>query len=172
MELWDLLDESRRPLGRTQRRGAPMRPDEYHVVVEIWTVDDGGRILLTLRAPEKEAYPGKWENTGGSILAGETSRQGAVHELFEETGISAAEDELDFWETVQRPSVFLDTYLLRRNVPLSDLVMQACETVSAKWVTLPQIAELIVRGELAEPVRERFLCLRSRLEAQLTPGIK
>ena len=59
MELWDLLDESRRPLGRTQRRGAPMRPDEYHVVVEIWTVDDGGRILLTLRAPEKEAYPGK-----------------------------------------------------------------------------------------------------------------
>ena len=33
-------------------------------------------------------------NTGGSVLAGETSRQGAVRELKEETGIGVSEEEL------------------------------------------------------------------------------
>ncbi len=169
MELWDLLDQTRRPLGATHRRGDPLRPDEYHVVVEVWTVNSAGEVLLTLRAPEKDAYPGKWENTGGSVLAGETSLQGAVRELFEETGIRAGEDELLYLETAHRPSVFLDTYLLRRDVPLSALLMQAGETVAARWAALPQIDALIAHGELAEPVRERYLRLRRRLE-ELAPA--
>ena len=74
MELWDLFDNGRNPLGRTHRRGTPTTPGEYHVVVSIWTADSSGNFLLTLRDPAKESYPNHWENTGGSALAGDTSR--------------------------------------------------------------------------------------------------
>jgi len=39
-----------------------------------------------LRHPNKKEYSNYWENTGGSVLSGETSKVGAIRELFEETG--------------------------------------------------------------------------------------
>ena len=33
MELWDLYDEHRAPLGRTHQRGLPLAPGEYHLAV-------------------------------------------------------------------------------------------------------------------------------------------
>ena len=85
-ELWDLYDIKRNPLGLTHVRGTRMRRGTYHIAVGIWTVNDRNEILITLRSPEKHDWPDLWENTAGSLLAGETSRQGAVRELFEEPG--------------------------------------------------------------------------------------
>ena len=53
MELWDLLDKDRNPLGRTHPRGRqyPMPPHTYHTVVSVFTVDRQNRLLLTRRAP-------------------------------------------------------------------------------------------------------------------------
>lgn len=45
-----------------------------------------GKLLTTERSRNK-TYPLKWEVTGGSILKGETAAEGAVRELYEETGI-------------------------------------------------------------------------------------
>ena len=75
MELWDLLDKDRRPLGQTHPRGRqyPMPHGTYHTVVTVYTVDDRGRLLLTRRAACKGMYPGWWEVTGGSGIAGEDS---------------------------------------------------------------------------------------------------
>ena len=85
-ELWDLYDIKRNPLGLTHVRGTRMRRGTYHIAVGIWTVNDRNEILITLRSPEKHDWPDLWENTAGSLLAGETSRQGAVRELFEDKG--------------------------------------------------------------------------------------
>ena len=81
---------------------------EYHIVVEVWTVNNDGEILLTLRHPDKKEYPNFLENTGGSTVAGETSREGAVRELFEETGIVAAENELFYLGTNIGKAAFID----------------------------------------------------------------
>ena len=93
MELWDLLDKDRRPLGQTHPRGRqyPMPHGTYHTVVTVYTVDDRGRLLLTRRAACKGMYPGWWEVTGGSGIAGEDSLTSARRELREETGITARE---------------------------------------------------------------------------------
>lgn len=55
MEVWDLYDEDREPLGITHERGIPMKEGTYHVVVDIWTVTPEGKILLTQRHPEKNS---------------------------------------------------------------------------------------------------------------------
>ena len=156
MELWDLFDSARSPLGKTRLRGTPGSPGEYHIVVSIWTVDSAGHILLTLRDSTKESYPDRWENTGGSALAGETSRQAAARELMEETGIVAGENELiRLGEQVVRDS-FVDHYLLRRDVPIGDIRLQEGETADARWVMLSQLDAMITDLSLAKPIGEQF----------------
>ena len=93
MELWDLYDKDRRPLGRTHQRGLPVPPGAYHLAVIVVILNPKGEVLLTRRAPEKDACPGWWENTGGSVLAGETSLEAITRELREETGLAARPEE-------------------------------------------------------------------------------
>ena len=149
-------------LGKTRLRGTPGNPGEYHIVVSIWTVDSAGNILLTLRDSAKESYPDCWENTGGSALTGEASRQAAVRELHEETGIVASEDELILLgEQIARDS-FVDHYLLRRDVPINEIRLQPGETAGAMWVTLATLDEMIADLSLAKPIGEQFNEIRER----------
>ena len=165
MELWDLYDSERRPLGRTHRRGDEMRPGEYHIDVEIWTVNSKKEILVTLRDPGKEMFPNKWEPTGGAALAGETSVEGAVRELREETGISVSESELFLLGTQQREFDFMDAYLLHCDISVSGLTLQEGETVDAKWVTPEQLEEMCADGSFAAPGGQRFALFRDKIMA-------
>ena len=162
MEYWDLYDRNRLPLGRTHLRGTPCANGEFHLVVSIWTVDSSGNILLTLRDPIKESYPNHWENTGGSALAGETSLQAAVRELEEETGIVATEAELRFLATEITRDTFVDHYFLRRDLPLSEILLQKGETADARWVTLEQLDAMVADLSLAKPIGDQFIGIRER----------
>lgn len=166
-ELWDLYDIKRNPLGLTHVRGTRMRRGTYHIAVGIWTVNDRNEILITLRSPEKHDWPDLWENTAGSLLAGETSRQGAVRELFEETGIRASEDELFFLGTETGRSTIGDCYIVRKNVDIRDIVFQKGETCCARWVTLPDLDEMIEGDLVAPPVAARLVKVRGRFEDYL-----
>lgn len=156
MEMWDLFDKMRRPLSRTHLRGTPLNPNEYHLVVEIWTVNSNKEILITLRDPHKEKYPNQWEITGSSAIAGETSRQAAVRELQEETGITAKEDELIFLGTTQGRSHFVDAYLLHRDIAIPELTLQEGETVDAKWISLDQLNAMIENHSLVIPTGKQL----------------
>ena len=163
MESWDLFDEARNPLFRAHLRGTPCLSGEFHVVVSIWTVDSRGNILLTLRDPAKESYPNHWENTGGSVLAGETSIHAAVRELEEETGIVATESELRLIGTERTKDSFVDHYLLRRDLALAEVRLQEGETADARWVTLSELDAMVADLTLAKPIGEQFNGIRKRL---------
>ena len=83
MELNDVYDQDRNLTGRTHRRGTPWRKGEFGFVVCVWVYDGKGKVLLTRRAPQK-SFPHTWENSGGAVKAGETSRQAIARELREE----------------------------------------------------------------------------------------
>ena len=78
MELWDVYDENRKMTGKTHERGVPLGPGEYHIIADVWTVNQRSEILLTRRHPDKP-YGLLWECTGGSVLTGENSVEGALH---------------------------------------------------------------------------------------------
>jgi len=164
MELWDLYDENRRLLDRTHRRGEQMKTGEFHVVVEVWTINAEGEILVTLRDPNKRDYPNKWENTGGSVLSGESSRRGAVRELHEETGIVASENELIFLGTSKDRSAFVDIYFLKRDVKIEDIILQDGETVDAKFISLDTLESMIKDLSLALPPRKRLQHVRNEFD--------
>lgn len=119
MKLWDLFDENRQKLNRTHCRDKNMQIGEYHVVVEVWTINNKAEILLTLRHQNKKDYPNFWENTGGSVLAGETRKEGAVRELMEETGIEIKAEELIFLGTKKDKNVFYNTYMINKSVEIN-----------------------------------------------------
>ncbi len=177
MELWDLLDCDRRPLGVTHPRGHqyPMPKGTYHLVVTVFTVDREGRLLLTRRAPEKRMYPGYWEVTGGSGVAGEDSPTAAHRELLEETGIDSriacGDRGLCLLGTVREPSGFMDCYLAcldaaGEEVPIT---LQVGETVDARWVSFYEFNTLIQKGEIPPSVAMRYGIVHDRLVEILGP---
>ncbi len=164
-EIWDLYDRDRKPLGQTHIRGHYLPKGTYHIAVGIWTVNSKNEVLLTLRSPLKRDWPNVWENTAGSLLHGESSREGAVRELREETGITVAEDELHFLGTERGRSVIGDCYIVRNDTDIKDIVFQEGETVDAKWVTLAELDGMIEEGLVAPPVARRLKKIRKNFES-------
>lgn len=162
MEYWDLYDSERKPLGRTHVRGDKFEKGEFYVCCEIWVVNSEGRFLTTKRHPDKKAG-NHWEFTGGGTLAGETTLQSSVRELSEETGIKASEDELSLLDTYQRKNYFQDIFILKKDVPLSEIVLQPDEAVDAKWATPAEIQQMIDSGEFVYSVGQRFLLYKDRV---------
>ncbi len=164
MELWDLYDKDRKPLGILHKRGDHIKRGTYHLAVGIWTVNDKNELLVTLRDKAKKDWPDLWENTAGSVLKGESSRQGAVRELYEETGIKACEDEMVLIGTERTRNAFGDCYAVRKNVPIEKIVLQKGETCDAKWVSLETLDQMIADGVVALPVATRLKKIRKDLE--------
>lgn len=164
-ELWDLYDKDRKPLCLTHPRGKRLRKGTYHLAVGIWTVCDDNRLLLTLRSPEKRDWPNVWENTAGSVLAGETARQGAVRELREETGLCVTEEELTLLGTECGKNTIGDCFAVRKSFTLDDIVFQEGETVDARLVTFDELDAMIAQRLLAYPVAYRLKTVRAALEA-------
>ena len=156
MELNDVYDENRQLTGRVHKRGTPWQPGEYGLVVCVWVYDGRGRILLTRRAKGK-SFAGTWENSGGAAKAGETSRQAIARELFEETGIRAAEEEFELLDSDRDKNNFFDFYCLKREVPLRDIVLQPGETDGVQWASYGKIHWMIRAGKICKIIAHQFL---------------
>lgn len=141
MEYFDLYTADRRPLNRQIQRGAPIPRGEYHIVVQIMTVNNNGEVLLTQRVPSKTSG-GKWECSGGCAITGETSSEAACRELLEETGIKAFPEEIELEWSFTTDSMLRDFYVVNKDVPLTELRLQSTEVCAAKWVSLARLEEM------------------------------
>ena len=157
MEVWDLYDEAMNLLGKQHVRGEAIPQGEYHLVVEIFTINKDGKLLLTQRDAAK-TYPFLWEWTGGSVIAGETSLIGAVRELEEETGLVANPQELYHVGTIKKDHYFLDSYIWKSKIKLElrDLKLQAGEVCGAQFATLEECDEMNAKQLIVPKVWERF----------------
>lgn len=156
MEIWDLVDGNRNLLDKTHHRGVDLTPGEYHIVVEIITINADGRILLTQRDPVK-TYPLLWEITGGSITAGESSVEGAIRELEEETGLRAAPEQLTKIGEIKYGHYFRDSYIWKsaEMIEPSLMKLQPGEVCDAKFVTFDELQRMDELGLTVPSVIER-----------------
>lgn len=152
-EYWDLYDRQLKPLGRTLLRDGDTKvPEgEFHVVVNILSINKAGRILITKRHPDKP-YGSMWEISGGSVLAGEAPLDGAVRELFEETGLKAAPEDLRYMGQIirERSGCIHNFYLFEGDFSEEDIVLQEGETVDFKLVTPKAIEKMSDSGEFLD----------------------
>jgi len=156
MEFNDVYDKQRQLTGRVHKRGTPWRAGEYGLVVCVWVHDGNGKILLTRRAKGK-SYAGTWENSGGAVKAGETSRTAIVRELFEETGIRAEAGDFELLSTTRDKNIFFDHYCLKTDTPLEHIKLLPGETDGAKWVTFEEVHKMIENKEICKVISHQFL---------------
>ena len=156
-ELWDIYDAQCNRKPGSHPRGTPLAPGDFHLVVEIWTFTPDGRVLLTLRHPDKH-FGGKWECTGGAVVQGEDSLTSARRELLEETGLSMSNTIPTLLTTLTVPEVgtIYDIYAVQLNFTLDDVTLQPGETIDKRLVDFDWLESPACDAELAAPVRERL----------------
>lgn len=155
MEFNDVYDENRNLTGKIHKRGTSWAPGEYGVVVCVWVYDGLGHFLLTRRAKGK-SFAGTWENSGGAVQAGESSREAVARELFEETGIQASQEEFELLDTDRDRNMFYDHYCLKHRVKLKDIVLQPGETDDVMWASFGKIHWMIRTGKICKIIAHQF----------------
>jgi isopentenyl-diphosphate delta-isomerase len=85
-ELFDVVDEADRVIGRAPRREVHARKLN-HRATHILVHDDVGRVFLQRRSLTKDSFPGCWDSScSGHVDAGENYETAARRELGEELG--------------------------------------------------------------------------------------
>ena len=96
-----------------------------------------------------------WECNGGSILAGETSKEGILRELKEELGVIFKPEEAIFLKEVKRervPQNFKDLWLFKKDINIEDLTFHDGEATAAKWVSIDEFIKMFNNNEIVPTV--------------------
>ncbi len=159
-ELWDVYDAEGRLTGKTHLRAVPLKPEEYHLCVHVWTMNSRGEFLLTMRSGNK-SMPGLWESTGGSVTAGEDSFSAALREVREETGIELEPEKGEFLFRYSGLSFHCDVWLFRQEFELDKVQLLEGETCAAMAADREKILELIRNDEFVPyEYIEKFLDMK------------
>jgi ADP-ribose pyrophosphatase YjhB (NUDIX family) len=100
--------------------------------------------------------PGIWAATGGAAIAGETSKQAASRELFEELGIKAEAGELRLVKRIKKHNSLLDVWTIKTNCKAPDLKLQKSEVAAAKWVSFDTLNAMVKNKEFHNYGNEYF----------------
>ncbi len=158
-ELWDAYDELGNKLGATVGRSmAKNLPDGvFHIVVEVYAATSDGRFLTTQRSKNKTNAL-KWEVTGGSIISGETPIEGALRELYEETGIKLTEGdlyELYRYVNTEKHTIY---YAYITHIPdNTDIHLQYGETMDYQLLPYKEFKEFIKSDRFTPSGQKRYL---------------
>lgn len=150
-----------------------MSDKPYKVPVSVLVVihTPEGKVLMLERADKA----GFWQSVTGSQNAGETLRETAVRELFEETGIDASKHELvdwgkhnvyeiyPHWRYRYAPGITHNTeHVFGLEVPeLTEVRLAPREHVAYAWLPWREAADKAFSWSNAEAIRE----LPQRIEA-------
>lgn len=142
-EYWDLFDEQRVYVGKTHLRGDRMPEGLYHLVVHAWIMDVEGRFLISQRQKGRTDEL-KWERTGGSVLAGETSLEGALREVKEELGLDLSKVTPIFLKSVKREQWhdFYDAWLFIVKADELQVKINPVEVKTYRWVCISELKDM------------------------------
>ena len=142
MEIWDILDEQGNKTGKTIQKGEMIPEGYYHMGADIWIIDSKNNILIQKRSPQKKQSPNVWAMTGGSVIKGETTLETIERETFEELRIKLNMKNIKLVNHYKTGRVWIDSYLIKQEVDIKDIVMQEEEVSDVKWATYEEIEEL------------------------------
>lgn len=168
MEYWNLYDYEGKKKKKLAIRGTKLNDDDFHLVVNVWIMNDKNEFLITQRSLNK-SHPLMWECTGGSALIGETSKEAAIRETKEELGIDVSESEASIIGRTRRyykncPDI-LDVWLFKTNVSLNDITIQEDEVNDVMWASSKEIKQLFLEGKFeANAMFNKVININSKKE--------
>lgn len=134
-----VVDDENRPVAELPRHR--VRSENLpHRTTYIFVFDRAGRVLVQLRTPIKDMYPGYYDlAAGGVVAAGESYEENAVREAAEELGIrdTALEPKLDVYYEDEGNRCFGRVFTCVHEGPFT---LQAEEVESVAFHTIEEIA--------------------------------
>ena len=157
MEFFDIVDEKGIPTGKIIERTEAHEKGIRHRTAHIWIIreqDGKAQLLLQKRSAEKDSFPGRFDtSSAGHIQAGDEPEESAIRELYEELGIQASKEELQFagcfdiqYEKEFHGKMFRDeeiafVYIYQEPVNTAELVLQTEEVEEVQWFDLEEVYE-------------------------------
>jgi len=139
-EVFELVDEQGRVVGRATRRECHSNPSLIHQAVHVLVFDEQGRLFLQKRSARKDIQPGKWDTSvGGHLQPGETPETGARREMLEELGVAVPHLEFLYqylWRS-PRETELVRTYRAQSSGPFQ---LQAEEIETGRFWEAEEIA--------------------------------
>lgn len=156
MEIVDLLNNRKELIGETCERNTV--PDgKYRLSIHIWIVNDKNEILIQQRSTNRKKFPNMWTNTGGACVAGETSIQTVFRELKEELDITPNINNLELIASYKREKDYVDVWVLKQNINITNLKFNDNEVQDAKWVTIEDWKKLLIEEQAVKSSTDYFL---------------
>jgi isopentenyldiphosphate isomerase len=146
MEIWDVYDKDGNLTGYTKTKNDVWTSEEYHLGASLWIIKNNGNLLIQKRAASKRRLPNVWCNIGGSVISGESSRQGCVREVEEEIGIKVSDKDLVLLQRAVFNNTINDDYALICDFPIENVVIQPEEVSDVKWASIDEIKSLFAQG--------------------------
>lgn len=153
VEFWDIYDKNKQKTGRTMKKNDwCLKDDEYHLTVLGVVQHTDGRFLITQRVMTKAWAPGWWEVSGGAAQAGEESKDAALREVLEETGLDVSHFEGGYQFSYHRENpgegdnYFVDIYRFTGDFTEDDVKVQEEECLGYKLATADEIKALADEG--------------------------
>ena len=158
MEIWDILDENGNKTGKTVERGKPLLQGEYHLVVDVWIMNDKNEFLISRRIPSKYPDPGKWNPVCGSAIAGEDSISSALRETKEELGIDL---DIQNGRLMKRficgTESIIDVWLFNQDVDINAVELQADETDDVMWASAKIVKHMVDNNDFISSKRVPYV---------------
>ncbi|KAB1068695.1 NUDIX domain-containing protein [Tamlana haliotis] len=152
-ELIDITDKNGKLLGVSELKSVIHQKGLYHHTAHVWFYTKNGEVLLSQRSAKKAICPLLWDvSVAGHVDAGESIKQAAVREIFEEIGLTISENDLqkigvfDCFQSYDNGIIdneFHNTFLAKLNVPISALKPQEEEVEALKLISLTEFDGLI-----------------------------
>lgn len=142
MELVDVYNKRHENLNYTKGR-KELKTGEYRISCFAWIINEKNEILIQQRLATAKNAPNMWETVSGGAIADDDSLSGIMRELDEELGIKANVDDLTFIGSYIRYNDFVEVWVLKSNILVTDLSLQVEEVQAAKWVTISQYEDMI-----------------------------
>ena len=145
MELVDVYNDKHEKLDYTKGR-KELVAGEFRLSCFVWIINDNDELLIQQRLATAKTCPNMWETTSGGAISGDTPITGVLRELDEELGIMANINDLKYIGTYARINDYVEVFLLKSNVLISELKLQQDEVQAAKWMKISEFEKLIGDG--------------------------
>lgn len=158
MEYFDIYNDKWEKTGRTAARETRLQKGDYLLAADICLVNSEDCFLLQKRTANKTYCPNMWGLTGGSVLAGESSREAIYRETWEEICIKLEMSTVDkIYSYKSEGEALVDLWLGRLDCEVSQMKRQEEEVAELRWVSAAEVRKIIAEGQ--------FMC-------GLVPGIE
>jgi isopentenyl-diphosphate Delta-isomerase len=155
-EIFDVVDERDQVVGRATRREVHARR-LLHRATHVLVFNSGGRVFLQKRSMLKDSAPGCWDSScSGHLDSGEDYATAAVRELFEEIGVKARAQDLEFQmrlpPTADTGWEFVSIYTLQHEGPM---VTNPAEIDRGEWFDPAELSRALLErpAEFTKPLR-------------------